>query len=125
MHSLVALMLGAMLGATLRYYAGMWATVVLGSTFPYGTLLVNGAGSFVLGLFYGYLALRPELHPAWRMLIAVGFCGSLTTFSTYSFETLALIERGQLLSAALYALGSMALGLLMVWLGVLVGRAVA
>ena len=69
------------------------------ATFPYGTLLINFTGSFVLGFFLIWIGERVLVDPRWRLLIAIGFCGSYTTFSSYAFETFALGEQGQWLLA--------------------------
>jgi len=63
--------------------------------FPYSTLLINVTGSLVLGFFLVYSTDRVLIDPRWRLLVAVGFCGSYTTFSSYAFESFALMERGQ------------------------------
>lgn len=115
---------GAVLGASSRYYLGLWIASRLGTGFPYGTFLINVTGSLVLG-FFGTLALdRAAVIPTeLRLLVAVGFAGSYTTFSTYTFETLRLLEDGDFLLALLYALGSVLAGLLSVYLGVVIARA--
>ncbi len=74
--------------------------------FPYGTLLINFTGSFMLGFFLIWIGERVLADPRWRLLIAVGFCGSYTTFSSYAFETFALGEQGQWLLAGLNVVAS-------------------
>ena len=118
----LALAAGAILGAALRYGVGLWATERLGSGFPYGTLIVNLVGSVVLGAFAGFVARHPDVDAAWRLFIATGFCGSLTTFSTLSLETVALFERGHYWSGALNAFGSLGLGLLAIVFGMNLSR---
>lgn len=119
----LVLALGATLGALLRYYGTLWATAHFGAGFPYGTLLINVSGSFILGCFLtlasGPLAQRPLLH----LFVATGFCGSFTTFSTFSYETVALLARGDFIAGAANALGSLALGILGVVLGAALIRA--
>nr|MBA3531074.1 fluoride efflux transporter CrcB [Ardenticatenales bacterium] len=118
MSSLLALALGAIAGALLRYQATLWAAARFGTGFPYGTLLVNLVGSFILGFFLA-LATRGGVvaHPTLRLFVATGFCGSLTTFSTLSYETVLLLTDGRLLPALLNAAGSVVAGLLCVVLG--------
>ncbi len=123
MRTFLALATGATLGALLRYYVTLWAVARFGSTFPYGTLLVNLAGSLLLGFVLALSAARSDLSPTVRLFIATGFCGSLTTFSTFSYETLSLFERGNLAAAALNAFGSMGAGLAAVFLGAALARA--
>jgi CrcB protein len=79
------------------------------STFPYSTLLINVSGSLVLGFFLFYSTERVLLDPRWRLLIAIGFCGSYTTFSSYAFESFALMEQGRWFLMGLNVLASNAL----------------
>jgi fluoride exporter len=123
--SLLSLALGATLGATARYYLTLWSVARFGARFPYGTLAINVGGSFLLGLFLAFAASRPSLSPHWRLLVATGFCGSFTTFSTLSYDTLMLLERGQYLAGLLNIFGNVAIGLLAALLGLVLGRAVA
>jgi fluoride exporter len=85
----------AILGANLRYLLGRVAARELGPIFPYGTLIINVLGSFIVGLFVIWTTERVLVDPRWRLLVVVGFCGSFTTFSGYAFETLSFFEQGQ------------------------------
>src|ERR1700746_1772048 len=67
----------------------------LGPVFPYGTLVINVSGSFVVGFFMIWATERVLLDPRWRLLVVVGFCGAFTTFSSFAFETMAYLEQGQ------------------------------
>lgn len=87
--------LGAVVGASLRYFVGGFVAKEIPATFPYGTLLINITGSFILGFFLIWIGERVLVDPHWRLLVAIGFCGSYTTFSSYAFETFALGEQGQ------------------------------
>lgn len=91
--------LGAVVGASTRYFVGGYVARFVPATFPYGTLLINLTGSFILGFFLIWIGERVLVDPHWRLLVAVGFCGSYTTFSSYAFETFALGESGQWLLA--------------------------
>jgi crcB protein len=115
--------IGGFLGANARYLVGNWAAQRWGTEFPSGTLLINVAGSFLLGLF-ATLAMSLTWSDNARLLIAVGFLGAFTTFSTFAFESLSLLQQGrqQFALAAAYLLGSCALGLAAAALGVLAAR---
>ena len=95
MLDFLAISLGAIVGANLRYWMSRYAVRVLGPVFPYGTLGINVLGSFVLGFFLVWTTERVMVDPRWRLLIAVGFCGGYTTFSSYAYETIAFFEQGQ------------------------------
>ena len=86
--------LGAVAGACARYFVSRYAAKLLSPDFPYGTLFINVSGSFVLGLFLIWTTERVLVDPRWRLLVAVGFCGSYTTFSSYAFESFAYFEQG-------------------------------
>lgn len=86
--------IGAVAGACARYLISRYTARLLSPDFPYGTLLINVTGSFVLGLFLVWTSERVLVDPRWRLLVAVGFCGSYTTFSSYAFESFAYFEQG-------------------------------
>ncbi|MDP9379445.1 MAG: fluoride efflux transporter CrcB [Chloroflexota bacterium] len=114
--------LGGFLGANARYILSGWVSSVWPGAFPLGTFLVNVTGSFVLGFFTALVVGRLHAPEEYRLFVAIGFLGSYTTFSTLSYETLDLLRRGEFLTAALYSLGSLVLGLLAAGLGVALGR---
>ena len=116
---------GAMLGAYLRYVVGIWAANRWGTDFPYGTLLINVSGAFVIGVFLSLLGARIGVSPLWRLFFATGFLGGYTTFSSYAWEALSLVQDGAWLRAAAYVVGSNAVGLVGVWLGAVLARLVA
>ena len=95
MQTFLSISLGAVVGANLRYLVALWATKWIPSAFPFGTLLINISASFLLGFFLIWTSERVIADPRWRLLIAVGFCGGYSTYSSYAFETFALFERGQ------------------------------
>lgn len=113
---------GAVLGANARYWLGVWAAQKWGSALPYGTFLINITGSLLLGLFLSLAIDRLGIDPRWRLLVAVGFLGAYTTFSTYTYESFALLEKGQWLAGALNLLGSAFAGLLAVIVGGFIGK---
>ena len=116
--------LGGFLGANARYALGLWIVERFGSGFPWHTLAINVSGSFAIGLIMVLLAEKLIADPAWRLLLVVGFLGGYTTFSSYTFEALALVEAGEWAAAAWYVLGSNGLGLVATVLGMVVARAV-
>ena len=95
MLDFLAISAGAIVGANLRYWMSRSAVRLLGPVFPYSTLTINVLGSFVLGFFLVWTSERVLVDPRWRLLIAVGFCGGYTTFSSYAYETMAFFEQGQ------------------------------
>ncbi len=114
----LALALGGALGAIARYWLSSGLNQSGQMAFPLGTLSVNVLGSFFIGGLYIYLSGRPELSEAYRHLLITGFLGALTTFSTFSLETLLLIEQGHyntalfnVLSNVVFCLGSAYLGI--------------
>jgi CrcB protein len=98
--NLVVIGIGAIVGANLRYLLSRYALKVLGPVFPYGTLLINILGSFVVGWFMIWTSERVFVDPRWRLLVVIGFCGGFTTFSSFAFETMAYFEQGQWLLMA-------------------------
>jgi len=124
MRTYLLIGLGALLGANARYVLTNWVAAHWGITFPYGTLVVNVSGSFVLCFLLGMLADRFQFFPALRLLFAVGFLGSYTTFSTFSFEWLALLRQGDVRLCCGYLLSSVIGGGLAGGGGLVLGRLV-
>lgn len=114
---------GAIAGANARYWLGIFFARVGAVGFPWATFTINASGSMVLGLFLGLTALRAAETANWRLVIAVGFCGAFTTFSTFSYELYAMLRTGTLGTALLYGGGSFVGGLIGVALGDTLGRA--
>jgi len=104
LKSLMVIAVGASLGAWLRWILGMKLNALF-PTIPPGTVVANMVGGYIIGLAIAFLAASPTLSPEWRLLLITGFCGGLTTFSTFSAETVALIQEGRLV----WALGSISL----------------
>lgn len=109
--------IGGALGSIARYWIGSTFSGRLGTRFPYGTLVVNITACLMIGFALTYLGKRAELNAAWRILIPIGFVGAYSTFSTYEWETFSTLRSGAFLLAALYAVGSLLLGLVAVWGG--------
>ena len=123
MNQLIAVALGGSFGAVLRFLISTGVYQWLGRGFPYGTLAVNVIGSFLIGLLTEALVLqRVAISMEYRAAILVGFLGSFTTFSTFSLETLYLLEQGNLSKATLNVLISVCTCIFVVWLGLLTGR---
>jgi CrcB protein len=114
--------IGAILGANARYFVSNVVAKALTSQFPYHTLLINITGSAALGFFFAWSTSRVTIDPSWKLLFAVGFCGTYTTFSTFAYESLALLQGGDLLRFVVNVLGTNALCLLSVALGARLGR---
>lgn len=119
----IAISFGAITGALSRYYLTLWFAQRFGTSFPYGTFLINITGCFAMG-FFMTLALERvvPVPPEVRLLVATGFLGSYTTFSTYGLDTIALLSDRRLMPAVLYWAGSALLGIISVQLGVVLAR---
>jgi len=102
MSKIAAIALGGALGALSRYWLVGVITSLLGRGFPFGTLAVNVAGSFLIGVMYVLIVDRLHLAPEWQAVAMVGFLGAFTTFSTFSLETVNLLQTGRLLAAGTY-----------------------
>jgi fluoride exporter len=116
--------LGGAAGSVARFGLSTAAQTRWSGALPVGTLLVNVTGSVLLGFILRYALDTPAVSPEMRALLTTGFCGGYTTFSTFSYETVALIEDGDWRRAALYVLLSLAVSLAGVWLGMTLAREV-
>ncbi len=109
---------GAVFGANARYVIGYYFALRFGPSFPYGTLFINISGSFLLGFLLTFLSNRLAVNPGYRLLLGTGFMGAYTTFSTFSYETIALLQRGDWLPAAVNSLASVVGALVAAYIGV-------
>lgn len=118
--AILCVFLGSGIGGVVRYLTGVFmqteAHGTAGWMLPWSTFVVNVAGCFIFGLVYG-LSLAAGLTKEWKLALTTGFCGGLTTFSTFSYETLALISDGHLLQGTAYSLISLVTGVAAAWLG--------
>lgn len=116
MLSVLAICLGACVGALLRWRLGLWLSTP-GSLLPWGTLAANWIGAYAIGLAVAVFHAHPQIDPAWRLAIVTGLLGALTTFSTFSIEVVTMLQQGRLALAmgvaSLHLVGSLAL----TWLG--------
>jgi len=117
---LIMLAIGAILGAFSRYFLGGWLNT---TDFPYGTLLINVSGCLVIGLFGTLASEKLSIDPNLRIAIQIGFLGSYTTFSSFGYETLRFFDEGNLRAALLNVLGNNGIGLIAVWIGMVMARA--
>jgi CrcB protein len=115
--------IGGALGSVARYLTSMVTLTLMGSAFPWGTLVVNVAGSLLIGLYFTLTEPDGRLlvSPAWRQFVLAGFCGGYTTFSVFSLETLFLARSGAWDMAGLFVAASLTLWLVAVWLGHAIG----
>jgi CrcB protein len=122
MQSILVIALGGALGALSRYGLGFWISSKWNQGFPLGTFIINITGAFLLGFLNILFIEKLTISPLWRIGIGIGFLGAYTTFSTFSYEVIMLIEGGSLLTAGLYTLLSVIIGFTGVALGVGLAR---
>ena len=113
---------GGATGALFRYWVANGVYALLGRGFPYGTLTVNIIGSIVMGFSYAFLVERMDVASQWRAGLMIGMLGAFTTFSSFSIETMNLLESGEQLRAGMNVLLSVTLCLVGCWAGLVIGR---
>ncbi|MDR3584227.1 MAG: fluoride efflux transporter CrcB [Desulfosporosinus sp.] len=122
MESILVIAIGGALGAMSRYGLGFWISSKWNQGFPLGTFIINITGAFLLGFLNILFIEKLTISPLWRLGIGVGFLGAYTTFSTFSYEVIMLLEGGSLLTAGLYTSLSVIVGFTGVALGVRLAR---
>ena len=122
MTQILSIAVGGAIGAVMRYWVSTGVYNLLGRGFPYGTLVVNMAGSLLMGFLYVLLLERMTISPELRAALLIGVLGAFTTFSTFSIETLNLIEQADFVKAGLNVLISVVACVGAAWVGVIVGR---
>ncbi|MHB0915667.1 MAG: fluoride efflux transporter CrcB [Thermoleophilia bacterium] len=124
MTNVLIIGIGGFAGAVSRYAVALWVGQRWGRSFPLGTLAVNVSGCFLIGLLMTLFLEKYMVSPEWRMFLVVGFLGAYTTFSTFEYETGALLGDGELLWAGLNIILSVAFGFAALKLGELIARSV-
>ncbi len=122
MNMTVAIAAGGAVGALFRYWVSIGVHKFAGADFPYGTLTVNVSGSLLMGVLYVLFIERMDVDPLWRGALLIGLLGAFTTFSTFSMETLNLVENGEPLRALVNVAASVILCIIACWIGVVAGR---
>jgi fluoride exporter len=117
MQNILIIGLGGFLGAVVRYAIGLWIGQRWGRSFPLGTFLINVSGSFLIGFLMSLFTERLMLNPQWRMFLVIGFLGAYTTFSTFEYETGALLKDGEWMIASLNVMLSVFVGFAALKLG--------
>ena len=120
---LAAVAIGGSLGSVARYLVAIGAGRLVGTEFPWGTLVINIVGSFLIGVLAESFALSWNASQAIRVFLTIGICGGFTTFSTFSLDAIVLMQRGELWSAGAYIAASVALSILALFGGLLLVRA--
>ena len=123
--SYILVFLGGGLGASLRHLINLICARGLGTSFPWGTFIINISGSIVMGLIAGYFAFKGGAAQPWRLFLMTGILGGYTTFSAFSLDAAMLYERGELGLAALYVVGSVVLSIAGLFAGLALVRHLA
>ncbi len=122
MTKILAIAVGGALGALSRYWVVGVVTSLYDRSFPFGTLVVNILGSLLIGVLYVLIIEKLDVAAEWHAILMVGFVGAFTTFSTFSLETLMLLQEGRIAAAMIYILSSVVVCLVAVFAGMLVTK---
>jgi len=122
MVNILIIGIGGFLGAIARYGVALWVGQRWGRSFPLGTFLINISGSFLIGLLMSLFTERFMVNPQWRLLLVVGFLGAYTTFSTFEYETGALLKDGEWMIAGLNVILSVFVGFAALKLGEVIAK---
>lgn len=110
---------GGFVGSVFRYLLHLSITKIVPLTFPFGTLIVNLVGCFAIGLIYGAFGKVSWLNEDWKLFLAIGICGGFTTFSSFSYDNIKLLQQGLFMQAFMYISASIILGLLLTFWGMM------
>ena len=124
LHLILAVAFGGAIGSVARYLVGIESGKLFGLNFPWGTLIINIVGSFMIGAFVESFALRWDLSQFWRVFLTIGICGGFTTFSTFSLDSYLLLDRGQVLAGGAYVIASVVLSIAGLFAGLQLIRAI-
>jgi CrcB protein len=124
MANVLIIGIGGFVGAISRYWIALWIGQRWGRNFPLGTFVINVTGSFLIGLLMTLMAERFTENPQWRLLLVVGFLGAYTTFSTFEYETGALMKDGEWLYSVLNVIGSVIVGFVALKLGEVIAKSI-
>lgn len=122
---ITAVAIGGAIGSVSRYMVGIGTGRLFGLAFPWGTLLINIVGSFLIGTFVELFALKWDLPQIARVFLTVGICGGFTTFSTFSLDSYLMMDRGEIWSAFFYMAGSVVLSVAALFAGLQLVRAIS
>ena len=117
MNGYLIVFIGAGLGGMLRHATNIFVPKVMGSGFPWHTLLINVVGSLAIGLFAGFFAFKSDATAHWRLFLTTGICGGFTTFSAFSLDAVTLYERGEPGASAIYIVASVVAALIALVIG--------
>ena len=120
--NIMAVFLGGGLGAVIRYITSFYALKLIPIELPIATFAVNIVGCLALGFLYAIFIDKPDINSSLKLALTTGFCGGLTTFSTFSFEVFEMVKNAQFLQASIYLMLSIILGCIAVWIGVSFGK---
>ncbi len=124
MANMLIIGIGGFIGAVSRYWIALWIGQRWGRSFPLGTFIINITGSFLIGLLMTLMAERFTENPQWRLLLVVGFLGAYTTFSTFEYETGALMKDGEWLFAGLNVVLSVVVGFIALKIGEIIAKSI-
>lgn len=116
--------IGGLFGSVLRYLVSIIASTYLTSPFPYATFAVNVTGCFLIGVIFAVSDRGQLISPEWRILLTTGFCGGFTTFSTFSFESVKLLQDGEFMYSFANAAFSIVFGLAATWFAIVLVRSI-